>query len=108
MRSPTEFPWPTVIRVEPLEGRRLRVILSSGQQLLLDLTGLLGRREAYWRLRHPRYFRQVAIDPLGGLCWPEGEDLAPDGLDRYAIHSSLAEPNLEAESAVHGDGAAAS
>ncbi len=25
----------------------------------------------------------VAIDPLGGLYWPEGEDLAPDGLDRY-------------------------
>ena len=28
-------------------------------------------------------FRQVSIDPIGGICWPEGEDLAPDGLERY-------------------------
>jgi hypothetical protein len=62
----------------------LRVGLASGDELLLDLSDLLDRREAYWRLRHGRYFRQVAIDPLGGLCWPEGEDLAPDGLERYA------------------------
>ena len=89
MNSPTEFPWPRVVRVEPVEGWRLRVRLASGRDLLLDLSDLLERREAYWRLRHPRYFRQVAIDPLGGLCWPEGEDLAPDGLDRYAIRSGL-------------------
>jgi len=25
------------------------------------------------------------VDPLGGICWPEGEDLAPDGLDRYVV-----------------------
>jgi len=83
MNSPTDFPWPRVIQVDPLDRQRLRVRLSSGEERLLDLTDLLDRREAYWRLRQPRYFRQVGIDPLGGLCWPEGEDLAPDGLERY-------------------------
>lgn len=88
MSSPTEFPWPRVTHVQPEGESRLRVELDTGQRLLLDLAGLLAQREAYWRLRHPRYFRQVAIDPLGGLCWPEGEDLAPDGLDRYACRPS--------------------
>lgn len=58
MNSPTDFPWPRVIRVDPLDGQRLMVrLLASGEERLLD--------------------------PLGGLCWPEGEDLAPDGLERY-------------------------
>ena len=83
MNSPTEFPWPRVIQVDPLDHQRLRVRLASGEERLLDHTDLLARREAYWRLRQPRYFRQVGIDPLGGLCWPEGEDLGSDGLARY-------------------------
>jgi len=100
MNSPTDFPWPRVIRVDPLDGQRLRVRLASGEEQLLDLTDLLCRREAYWRLRHPRYFRQVAIDPLGGLCWPEGEDLAPDGLERYLI---LPPRPMEGASEVEGE-----
>jgi hypothetical protein len=91
MNSPTEFPWPKVVEVKPQGEQRLRVRFASGTQLLLDLSDLIERREAYWRLRHSRYFHQVAIDPLGGLCWPEGEDLAPDGLERYATHSSPGE-----------------
>jgi hypothetical protein len=36
------------------------------------------------------------IDPIGGICWPEGEDLAPDGLERYTegfspLHAKEAE-----------------
>ena len=91
MSSPTDFSWPKVVEVEPLGEKRLRVRFASGAQLLLDLGDLIERREAYWRLRHSRYFHQVAIDPLGGLCWPEGEDLAPDGLERYATHASSGE-----------------
>ena len=91
MNSPIEYPWPKVVEVEPQGEQRLCVRFASGRQLLLDLSDLIERREAYWRLRDSRYFQQVAIDPLGGLCWPEGEDLAPDGLERYATHSSLGE-----------------
>ncbi|MEN8220792.1 MAG: DUF2442 domain-containing protein [Pseudomonadota bacterium] len=40
---------------------------------------------AFWRLKAFRYFRQVAIDPLGGLCWPEGEDISPTKILDY-IH----------------------
>ena len=57
--------------------------MADGRHLHLDLAPLIQRREAYWRLRQERYFCQVGIDPLGGICWPEGEDLAPEGLERY-------------------------
>ncbi len=57
--------------------------MDDGRCLTLDLGPLIQRRDAYWRLRQDRYFRQVSLDPLGGICWPEGEDLAPDGLERY-------------------------
>jgi len=93
-----------VIRVEPLEAWRLRIWLASGQELLLDLSDLIDRREAYWRLRHPRYFRQVAIDPLGGLCWPDGEDLAPDGLERYVSVPAATDGRPAEEAGVGRDG----
>ena len=51
--------------------------------MFLDLETLIRQRNAYWRLRQSRYFSMVSVDILGGICWPEGEDLAPDGLDQY-------------------------
>ena len=59
--------------------------LRSGETVFLDLEELIWQRDAYWRLRQSRYFAMVSVDPLGGICWPEGEDLAPDGLDRYVV-----------------------
>lgn len=85
MNSPVEIAWPRAVEVVPLEQHRLRVRMDDGGLLILDLQPLIERREAYWRLRQDRYFRQVSLDPLGGICWPEGEDLAPDGLDRYRM-----------------------
>ena len=67
--------------VSPLPPHRLRVELRSGETLFLDLDALIRQRDAYWRLRQSRYFAMVSVDPLGGICWPEGEDLAPEGLD---------------------------
>ena len=70
------------LRVTPLPLYRLEVELRSGETVFLDLETLIRQRDAYWRLRQSRYFSMVSEDPLGGICWPEGEDLAPDGLDR--------------------------
>ena len=86
MSSAVETPWPQVIEVTPLAQHRLQVLLTTGEQWLIDLDPLIQRRDIYWRLRQDRYFRKVGIDPLGALCWPEGEDLAPDSLARYRCH----------------------
>ena len=86
MNLPANTPWPQAIQVTPLEQNRLQVWMKDGRVLILDLSALIYRREIYWRLRQDRYFRQVRIDPIGGICWPEGEDLAPEGLERYQVH----------------------
>ncbi|WP_082674711.1 DUF2442 domain-containing protein [Thiohalocapsa sp. ML1] len=83
MSSAVETPWPRVVEAKPLEHHRVEVSLASGERWTIDLEALIQRRDAYWRLRRHRYFRQVGVDPLGALCWPEGEDLAPESLARY-------------------------
>ena len=76
---------PGARQVSPLPPYRLEVELRSGETVFLDLETLIRQRDAYWGLRQSRYFAMVSVDPLGGICWPEGEDLAPDGLDRYVV-----------------------
>jgi len=83
MTSQVKTPWLKAASVTPLEDFRLQVELENGQEMILNLKKLIQNREHYWRLKNPRYFRQAQIDPLGGIFWPEGEDLAPDGLERY-------------------------
>ena len=74
---------PGARHVSPLPPYRLWVEMRSSQTVFLDLEALIRQRDAYWRLRQSRYFSMVGVDPLGGICLPEGEDLAPDGLDRH-------------------------
>ena len=76
---------PGARQVSPLPPYQLEVELRIGEIVFLDLETLIRQRDVYWRLRQSRYFAMVSVDPLGGICWPEGEDLAPDGLDRYVV-----------------------
>ena len=84
MNSSVEFML-GALKVSPYPPNRLEVELRSGETVFLDLEKLIRHRDAYWRLRQSRYFSMVSVDPLGRICWPEGEDLAPDGLDRYVV-----------------------
>ncbi|MCI5212395.1 MAG: DUF2442 domain-containing protein, partial [Candidatus Electrothrix sp. ATG2] len=70
------------------QGYRLHVVMEDDEELDLDLTPLITTRESFWRLRNYTYFRKVAIDPLGGLCWPGGEDIAPTKIPQYALFRS--------------------
>lgn len=85
MNSQVRTIWKKVKKVFPLENYCLQATFEDGQDVILNIKELIEKRDCYWRLRNPRYFKQVAIDPLGGICWPEGEDLAPDGLERYYV-----------------------
>ena len=76
---------PRARQVSPLPPYRLEVELRRDQTVFRDLEALICQRNGYWRLRQARYFAMVSVDTLGGICWPEGEDLAPDGLDRYVV-----------------------
>jgi hypothetical protein len=72
------------VSVQPLPPYQLQVTLRDDREIILNLQTLIEQRDAYWRLRQTRYFCRVSVDPLGGICWPEGEDLAPGGLERYS------------------------
>lgn len=85
MNYQVKTPWVRVLEVKPLEAYRLAVQLEDTRSLLLDLNELIHRREAYWRLRQQRYFNMVSIDKAGALCWPEGEDIAPESIEKYAV-----------------------
>ena len=76
--------------VEPEQGYRLRVLMEDDEELELDITPLIKKRESFWRLKNFIYFQKVAVDPLGGLCWPGGEDIAPSRIPHYAF--GAAEP----------------
>jgi len=79
---------PGARHVSPLSPYRLEVELRSGETVFLDLEMLIRQRDAYWRLRQSRYFAMASVDPLGRIRWPEGEDLAPDGLGWYVVSQS--------------------
>ena len=81
MNSPVDA-LPGARHVSPLPPYQLEVELRSGENVFLDLETLIRQRDGYWKLWQSRYFSMVSVDPLGGICWPEGEDLAPDGMDR--------------------------
>ncbi len=83
MNSAKNNSWQKPIKVSAIPPYRLRVMLENQQELELDLMPLVTQREVFWRLRNFRYFKKVGIDPLGGLCWPEGEDIAPERIAYY-------------------------
>ena len=69
--------------MEPFKDYRVYVTMEDDETFELDLTHLITNREAFWRLKNDRYFRKVAVDPLGGLCWPGGEDISPTRIFHY-------------------------
>jgi hypothetical protein len=60
------------------------LIWEDGMTSVIELNELIQGKEILWRLRYPRYFSQAAVDELGGICWPEGEDLSPE----FLLHHS--------------------
>jgi len=85
MSSAIKTPWKKPIQVTVEAPYRLHVLMEDHIEYHLDLTSLIESKVVFWRLQNFRYFRQVAIDPLGGLYWPQGEDIAPTKILHYAV-----------------------
>jgi hypothetical protein len=84
MSCQIKTPWKKVIQVRPLDNFSLELIWEDGMTSVIELSELIHGKKVLWRLRYPRYFRQAAVDELGGICWPEGEDLSPE----FLLHHS--------------------
>ncbi len=87
MNSVIDTPWKKAIGAEPHKGYLLHVTMENDEKLDLDLTSLVTNRESFWRLKNFRYFRKVSVDPLGGLCWPGGEDISPTRIHHYSTNT---------------------
>ena len=72
-----------IVKVEALEGYRLRILFDDDVSGTVDISERLFG-PVFEPLKDPAYFRQVGIDEFGAICWPNGADLAPD-----ALHSKL-------------------
>jgi hypothetical protein len=71
--------------VKPLDGFKVLVHFSTGEQKVIDLQPLL-RGAVFEPMRqNPIFFRTVHVDEESGtLCWDNGADIDPDVL--YGSH----------------------
>jgi hypothetical protein len=65
--------------VRALEDYRLEIGFTDGTSGTLSLKNRLFG-PMFEPLRDPSFFVQVALDEYGVISWPNGADLAPDGL----------------------------
>jgi hypothetical protein len=72
---------PRVIRVNALNGYRLRVEFDDGVAGEIDLTDRLFG-PVFEPLRDENEFRKVFADEFGAIAWPCGAGLAPDAIYR--------------------------
>jgi len=68
-----------VCSVRALEGYQLEVVFADGTKGTVSLQDRLFG-PVFEPLRDPAFFQQVSVDEFGAVCWPNGADLAPDGL----------------------------
>jgi hypothetical protein len=80
-----------VIRVTPLEHYRLRVEFDDGVAGTIDLSDRLFG-EMFEPLRDDAVFRMASIDDFGAVCWPNGADLAPDGMYQTLVEQQPMAP----------------
>ena len=71
-----------IVGVEPLDGYRVRIIVSNGTTRDVDLWQYISWGEVYEPLRNDLdYFRSVTVDPTARtIVWPNGADIAPETL----------------------------
>ncbi|MCK5777007.1 MAG: DUF2442 domain-containing protein [Bacteroidales bacterium] len=86
MNTTVKTPWDKVTKILINNQKQYNIFITtdSGKELEINLTPLVSR-QIFWRLRTPRYFKMIKIDPLGGLYWPQGEDIAPEKVLDYAV-----------------------
>lgn len=76
--------------VRLLPHHRLEVAFADGTRGEVDLSQRLFG-PVFEPLRDPELFKQVFVDEFGAICWPNGADLAPDGVYRTLRGTSQVE-----------------
>jgi hypothetical protein len=73
----TDYPMVDVVRLKPLDGRKLWLRFSDGCEGVRDLSDLISQGGPMVEpLEQPEYFNRVFIE-MGAPTWPNGFDLDP-------------------------------
>jgi hypothetical protein len=76
----TDFPMVDVLRLRPLEGRRLWVRFTDGSEGVHDLSAILAAGGPMIEpLKAAEYFARVFVE-MGAPTWPNGFDIDPINL----------------------------
>ena len=70
---------PRIISVRPLNHYQLDVQFDDGSRGVISLVDRLFG-PVFEPLKDWQTFCQVSVDEFGAVCWPNGADLAPDGI----------------------------
>jgi hypothetical protein len=68
-----------IITARPLHDYQLAITFDDSVQGVISLKDRLFG-PVFEPLRDPAVFRQVFVDEFGAVAWPNGADLAPDGI----------------------------
>jgi len=78
-----------VVKIEPLDGHRLRLRFSDGAEGERDFSDVVGEGGPMVEpLRDSKFFARVFLE-LGTLTWPNGFDL-----DSIALHGEMQQAGL--------------
>jgi hypothetical protein len=79
---------PDVVGVRALGDSELALEFAGGLLGTFDVTPFLAY-PAYAALQNPAYFKSVFV-AYGTVCWPEGEDFAPETLVARMVQVAMA------------------
>lgn len=76
--------------ISVLPGWQLAVTFNDGRAGVVDLSALVNGPDAgvFEALRDPAFFDRAYVD-CGAVTWPNGADLAPDGIYEDILHSGI-------------------
>jgi hypothetical protein len=82
-----------VITAEPIEGYRLKVLLSNGKQGIFDVTPYLDKG-VFHELKDREYFRRVNA-AFGGVVWPHEQDFSAETIEFELQQEDRFNPSLQ-------------
>jgi len=78
-----------LVEAKHVEGYLVELLFEDGKKGTVDLSLYVTRGGVFSRLADMAYFKRFAVNKeLGVLCWPEGQDIAPETL----YHAATGEP----------------
>jgi hypothetical protein len=81
-----------VVRVEPIENYRLRILLSNGKEGTFDVTPYLNKG-VFHELCDKNYFHRVKA-AFGGVIWPHEQDFSAETIE-YELQEGLSNELLQ-------------